>query len=590
MRLFETFNDIRNLSRIFWSFKSLKKDEKREQATPDSARSASKSPPYRAIPAIDCANKPKHLRERSFRGEDGPLTMPGGFAEFAASYYQHQRSHAQFMHAGAHSFYGTDMQGYHYDAMPRMAQAPMMLMPLGNGQWAPVLMSSGHLPHWSYPSQYYPAFPPQPPVALQPLVSTAHNSNNSGSVPNNSADRSHAGSSLHDRSSETQLNLSEENFPSLPKSNKLQELNSNETVNPPTHPCKTSTRLEEKSSIVMKNKDAAIRVNTDKHTGLVTVENPPEWVNEEPSKLENNENSNEYTTEDELEIRDVTARLSSVRMREQQREVREMPDLRPAYPGGPVIQRPPPAASNRRLQELKAQPWSAEEQSSQDGGMAVPVNTPCTPCDSEYSKVNMPNLEKSIRPGDFVEATERVQRARQDHDVTATIRHHRRFFRGSDREIECYKEEQRNEERLTQQVSFGDVGQCETQEEGFSPRVCVCQFSGESNGESGQRFMQKHEYEHGGNSKDWGERQHVPPVAAGGYSGRPYRGRGRGRGYRGRGRGHRGSRGGFRGNFRGRFFRGDLSGGYRPRYRDSSFPTEELGPPLPRRRRNPRFE
>ena len=35
----------------------------------------------------------------------------------------------------------------------------------------------------------------------------------------------------------------------------------------------------------MKNKDAAIRVNTDKHTGLVTVENPPEWVNEEPSKL-----------------------------------------------------------------------------------------------------------------------------------------------------------------------------------------------------------------------------------------------------------------------------------------------------------------
>ena len=118
----------------------------------------------------------------------------------------------------------------------------------------------------------------------------------------------------------------------------------------------------------------------------------------------------------------------------------------------------------------------------------------------------MPNLEKSIRPGDFVEATERVQRARQDHDVTATIRHHRwasskrlldcdaasrRFFRGSDREIECYKEEQRNEERLTQQVSFGDVGQCETQEEGFSPRVCVCQFSGESNGESGQRFMQK---------------------------------------------------------------------------------------------------
>ena len=40
--------------------------------------------------------------------------MPGGFAEFAASYYQHQRSHAQFMHAGAHSFYGADMQGYHY--------------------------------------------------------------------------------------------------------------------------------------------------------------------------------------------------------------------------------------------------------------------------------------------------------------------------------------------------------------------------------------------------------------------------------------------------------------------------------------------
>ena len=70
----------------------------------------------------------------------------------------------------------------------------------------------------------------------------------------------------------------------------------------------------------------------------------------------------------------------------------------------------------------------------------------------------------------------------------------RRFFRGSDREIECYKEEQRNDsERLTQQVSFGDVGQCETQEEGsgFSSRVCVCQFSGESNGESGQRFMQK---------------------------------------------------------------------------------------------------
>lgn len=124
-----------------------------------------------------------------------------------------------------------------------MAQAPMMLMPLGNGQWAPVLMSSGHLPHWSYPSQYYPAFPPQPQVALQPLVSSAAH-NNSGSVPNNSADvsifiegemvtlpkRSQAGSSLHDRSSETQLNLSEENFPSLPKSNKLQELNSNGTV------------------------------------------------------------------------------------------------------------------------------------------------------------------------------------------------------------------------------------------------------------------------------------------------------------------------------------------------------------------------
>ena len=119
----------------------------------------------------------------------------------------------------------------------------MMLMPLGNGQWAPVLMSSGHLPHWSYPSQYYPAFPPQPQVALQPLVSSAAH-NNSGSVPNNSADvsifiegemvtlpkRSQAGSSLHDRSSATQLNLSEENFPSLPKSNKLQELNSNGTV------------------------------------------------------------------------------------------------------------------------------------------------------------------------------------------------------------------------------------------------------------------------------------------------------------------------------------------------------------------------
>lgn len=402
--------------------------------------------------------------------------------------------------------------------------------------------------------------------------------------------RSQAGSSLHDRSSATQLNLSEENFPSLPKSNKLQELNSNGTVNQPPLPCKTSTRLEEKSSIVMKNKDAAIRVNTDKHTGLVTVENPPEWVNEEPSKLENNENSNEYTTEDELEIRDVSQRMSSVRIREQHREVREMPELRPAYPGGPKVQRPPPASSNRRLQELKAQPRSAEEQSSQDGNLAVPVNTPCTPCDSEYSKVNMPNLEKSIRPGDFVEATERVQRARQDLDVTATIRHHRRFFRGSDREIECYKEEQRNDsERLTQQVSFGDVGQCETQEEGFSSRVCVCQFSAENNGESGQRFMQKHEYEHGGNSKDWGERQHVPPVAAGGYSGRPYRGRGRGRGYRGRGRGHRGTRGGFRGNFRGR---GDSNGSFinRRPYRESSFPTEELGPPLPRRRRNPRYE
>jgi hypothetical protein len=43
---------------------------------------------------------------------------------------------------------------------------------------------------------------------------------------------------------------------------------------------------------------------------------------------ENNENSNEYTTEDELEIRDVSQRMSSVRIREQQREVREMPELR----------------------------------------------------------------------------------------------------------------------------------------------------------------------------------------------------------------------------------------------------------------------
>jgi hypothetical protein len=106
------------VARYFCIFKSLKKVEKRETETPDSARSAPKSPPFRVLPAIDCANKPKHLRERSFRGEDGPLTMPGGFAEFAASYYQHQRSHAQFMHAhaGAHSFYGAhaDMQGYHY--------------------------------------------------------------------------------------------------------------------------------------------------------------------------------------------------------------------------------------------------------------------------------------------------------------------------------------------------------------------------------------------------------------------------------------------------------------------------------------------
>ena len=119
----------------------------------------------------------------------------------------------------------------------------MMLMPLGNGQWAPVLMTSGHLPHWSYPSQYYPAYHPQPQVALHPVVSNANNSSSS-SVANNSADvsiyiegervtlpkRNQTGSSMHDRSSEPQLNLSEENFPSLPKSNKLQELNSNGTV------------------------------------------------------------------------------------------------------------------------------------------------------------------------------------------------------------------------------------------------------------------------------------------------------------------------------------------------------------------------
>ena len=40
------------------------------------------------------------------------------------------------------------------------------------------------------------------------------------------------------------------------------------------------------------------------------------------------------------------------------------------------------------------------------------------------------------------------------------------------------------------------------------------------------------------------------------------------------------------------FFRGDSNGSYinRRPYRESSFPTEELGPPLPRRRRNPRYE
>lgn len=126
-----------------------------------------------------------------------------------------------------------------------MAQAPMMLMPLGNGQWAPVLMTSGHLPHWSYPSQYYPAYHPhQPPVALHPVVSSHGNNNSTGSVPNNSTDvsiyiegemvtlpkRDQAGSSMHDNSSDPQLNLSEENFPSLPKSNKVQEFNPNGTV------------------------------------------------------------------------------------------------------------------------------------------------------------------------------------------------------------------------------------------------------------------------------------------------------------------------------------------------------------------------
>jgi hypothetical protein len=40
------------------------------------------------------------------------------------------------------------------------------------------------------------------------------------------------------------------------------------------------------------------------------------------------------------------------------------------------------------------------------------------------------------------------------------------------------------------------------------------------------------------------------------------------------------------------FFRGDSNGSFinRRPYRESSFPTEELGPPLPRRRRNPRYE
>ncbi|CAG5113163.1 Oidioi.mRNA.OKI2018_I69.chr2.g7295.t2.cds [Oikopleura dioica] len=571
---------------------------KSDEATPEP--SESKSPSFqRAIPAIDYAHKPKHLRERSFRGDDGDrlhgsFATPGGFAEFAASYYQHQRHHPHFMHAGAPMFYahgpgGEHMQGFHYEPMPRMAQAPMMLMPLGNGQWAPVLMTSGHLPHWSYPSQYYPAYHPhQPPVALHPVVSSNGNNNSTGSVPNNSTDRDQAGSSMHDNSSDPQLNLSEENFPSLPKSNKVQEFNPNGTVNPLPIPCKTSTRIEEKSSIVMKNKDAAIRVNTDKHTGLVTVENPPEWVNEEPSKLENNENSNEYTTEDELEIRDVSQRLSSIRFREHQelplREVHELPQLRPAYPG-----HKPTAAQSRRLQELKAQPRSVDysEQSSLQDNLAVPVNTPCTPCDSEYSKVNMPNLDKSVAPDDLVKATERVRRDREDLDVTATIRHHRRFFRGSERELECYKEGQQSEEREVQQVQIEEQTEA-PQEEPSGFRVCVCQYppGSESNGQEMGRFIHKPDYDQSGHSKDWGDRQGVPPVAAGGYVGRPYRGRGRGRGYRGRGRGHRGGRGGFRGNFRGR---GD-SNGFRPRFRESSFPSEELGPPLPRRRRNPRFD
>ena len=34
----------------------------------------------------------------------------------------------------------------------------------------------------------------------------------------------------------------------------------------------------------MKHNDGAIRINRDLKTGFVTVEDPPQWINEEPSK------------------------------------------------------------------------------------------------------------------------------------------------------------------------------------------------------------------------------------------------------------------------------------------------------------------
>ena len=106
----------------------------------------------------------------------------------------------------------------------RMGWPPLTLVHIGNGQYAPMMMNA---PQWSYPSQWYGSHGlPAPHAAAPPPHGPQHPAyppnSNSFHAPNQTPQISIIES---DR-----LNLlSEDNFPPLIQSNKIQELPTNIT-------------------------------------------------------------------------------------------------------------------------------------------------------------------------------------------------------------------------------------------------------------------------------------------------------------------------------------------------------------------------